>query len=158
MNAAYRGFQWLGEEQRRAIICHTLPRDAQRQRLYRWERSAIGRGDKLPVLQAIELVAAVWVAECARYGRAGVPVPEVVVSRRNRPSAAHACAMDHQIVLGVIATCKEVILHEVAHMLSPAEEAHGPRFVGILIGLLSRHLQHDAQALLRSALAAGLRV
>lgn len=50
-----------------------------------------------------------------------------------------------------------MILHEVAHRLDPGGK-HGPRFVGILIGLLSRHAGYNAESLLRLAKEGGLRV
>lgn len=50
------------------------------------------------------------------------------------------------------------ILHELAHLLTPANEAHGARFVGVVIGLAARWLNQDAQALLQQAEAMGVRV
>jgi len=43
-----------------------------------------------------------------------------------------------------------VILHEMAHCLTPGDR-HGPRFVGVYIGLLARHAGLDADMLMAAA-------
>lgn len=58
---------------------------------------------------------------------------------------------DHRITLPRWARNPWVILHEIAHRLTPMDEAHGPRFVGVLIGLAARWLDLDAQEMIELA-------
>jgi hypothetical protein len=51
-----------------------------------------------------------------------------------------------------------VVLHELAHRLTPTGEAHGPRFTGVLIGLVCRHMGQDRDELVNSAIEMGLRI
>ena len=45
-----------------------------------------------------------------------------------------------------------------AHHLTPDDEAHGARFVGVLIGLLARHTDRNPNVLLEMARERGVRV
>lgn len=49
-----------------------------------------------------------------------------------------------------------MILHEAAHLLTPRDEAHGPRFVGCLMGLLCRHAGYRVEHLMEIADALGV--
>ena len=141
------------------------PRDNQRSRVYAWERASartlfrILDGDRairrLDVPEFEELAECqsyldpIWKAERGRYGRARVPVPPIERPHRGQTSAkAHH---DHRITLPRWSRSRWVILHEAAHRLVPDHEAHGPRFVGVLIGLLARHVGYDANELMAMA-------
>jgi hypothetical protein len=127
-------------------------RDNQRSLVYAWERRINGY-HRAPEWKTIDEVIAfakpVWRAERGRYGRARAPMPEIASSSWGQRSAlAH---YDHRITLPLWARQRPVVLHEMAHRLTPLEEAHGPRFVGVLIGLLCRHAGYDANELMALA-------
>jgi len=141
------------------------PRDNQRSLVYAWEASAsrnlcrllegdrgirrhdVSEFEKLEECQAY--LNPIWKAERGRYGRANIPVPSIErPNRGQRRALAHA---DHRITLPKWSRNRWVILHEAAHHLSPRDEAHGPRFVGVLIGLLARHVGYDAAELMAKA-------
>lgn len=134
-------------------------RDNQRSRVYAWERSAIDPAHRLACFATSEEVSAwlspIWRKERARVGLAGTPAPTVTRAHRGqlRPYAHH----DHRISLPKWARSTWVALHELAHRLTPQDEAHGPRFVGVLIGLGCRHLDLDAAELMRAADQAGVK-
>lgn len=44
-----------------------------------------------------------------------------------------------------------MILHELAHRLTPGDEAHGPRVVGVLMVLAGRWLEFDVNQLMALA-------
>lgn len=138
------------------------PRDNQRSRVYAWERAfakSIGVDFYAPDFKTLEECEAfalpIWRKERGRVGLAGQVAPGV-----ERPAWGQRAALahhDHRITLPRWARSRWVILHELAHRLTPRDEAHGPRFVGVLIGLLARHVDHDADALMRMADAHGVR-
>jgi hypothetical protein len=93
----------------------------------------------------------IWRAERGRYGHAKRPVPNI---RSGRGASAHGSGL---IVLGRWARNPWVVLHEMTHCLTP-EAHHGPRFVGVLIGLTARHIGLDADAMLQAAYDMGVKV
>jgi hypothetical protein len=132
-------------------------RDNQRSRVYAWERAAlrelgsrsIGRADFERLSECEAWALPIWRKERGRVGLARVAAPAI-----ERPAwgQRHALAHDdHRITLPRWARSRWVILHELAHRLTPRDEAHGPRFVGVLIGLVSRWLEYDATQLMRLA-------
>lgn len=135
------------------------PRDTQRSRVYAWEgvacKAASGRSEHEPEFRKLEeceeFALPIWRAERGRVGHAKKAAPSIERPHRGQQSAlAHA---DHRITLPRWARSRWVILHEMAHRLNAGHDgaSHGPRFVGILIGLLSRHLGLDAGLLMRLA-------
>lgn len=130
------------------------PRDNQRSRCYAWENAAVARlgssskfrpdFTKLEECQAF--ADPIWRAERGRVGLARQVAPSI--ERPNRGQQRALAHHDHRITLPRWARSRWVILHELAHRLTPADEAHGPRFVGVLIGLVCRHLDYDAPALM----------
>ncbi|WP_070401296.1 hypothetical protein [Hydrogenophaga sp. PML113] len=91
----------------------------------------------------------IWRRERGRYALAGqVAHPIERPSWGQRSALAHR---DHRITLPRWARNRWVILHEAAHRLCPANEDHGPRFVGVLIGLLARYAGYDVQELMGEA-------
>ena len=132
-------------------------RDNQRTVVYRWEatcsrrlvRLAEDSGEALSTThchyssefetlqECADFLKPVWTSERGRYGHARTPPPAVIRPHRGqrRALAKHS----HELSLPKWSRNRWVILHEAAHRLNVGYEAHGPRFVGILIGLLSRH-------------------
>lgn len=136
------------------------PRDRQRQRVYDWETTQRRPPAPIPLMPmtAIQALAArIWLAERARYGHGRTP-PPIVRAGRSTQNRAFAYWEHHAISVPFWSRRPWTVCHEIAHLLCPYEEPHGPRFVGVLIGLLARHHGRDAAALLASARAAGLRV
>jgi putative metallohydrolase (TIGR04338 family) len=121
------------------------PRDGQRARLYRAE-SEVDTGRRLPTVAQLQahvdaLLAADWFA--ARWGARAFEV---------RPGYGHRRATaDENGVLQMPrwARTELVLLHEVAHCLTPASfAAHGPVYAGVLLALVRRGMgPAPAQAL-----------
>jgi hypothetical protein len=134
------------------------PRDNQRSRVYAFE-GRIQAHEAPLAWETVGEVAAwlkpIWRAERGRYGRAKVPMPDVVPASWGQRSAL--AMPDHRLKLPRWARVPAVVLHEAAHRLTPRDEAHGPRFVGVLIGLLCRHAGHDANELMALADEMGVR-
>ena len=135
------------------------PRDNQRARVYAWERKVAGASmftSQWPTLEeCMGWAEPVWRKERARYGLARKNSPRIERPSWGQQSAlAHA---DHRITLPKWARNPWVVAHELSHRLSPRDEAHGPRFVGILIGVLSRHCGYDVEELMASAQEMGVR-
>lgn len=127
-------------------------RDSQRSRCYAWERAAVHDVHWEPVFLRVDDAAAwaegIWRKERGRVGLAGLRAPSFDRPHRGQQRAlAHH---DHRITLPRWARSKWVVLHELAHRLTPRDK-HGPRFIGCLIGLGARWLDLDAQALMRAA-------
>lgn len=133
-------------------------RDKQRARVYAWQARIAGYHGA-PTWKSIDEVRAwaapIWRSERGRYGRANVPAPlfESPHWGQRRAIAHH----DHRITLPRWARRPSTVLHEMAHRLTPRDEAHGPRFVGVLIGLLCRHAGHDVDELMALADEMGVR-
>lgn len=133
------------------------PRDNQRSRCYAWERAAAKHIDgrdfyssEFNTLEECEsFMRPIWRSERGRVGLAKHRAPELA---RNLWGQRRATAgPDNVIKLPRWARSRWVILHEMAHRLTPADEAHGPRFVGVLIGLVCRHMDYDASRLMQLA-------
>jgi len=135
-------------------------RDVQRSRVYSWERQAVAPQHWRPCFESLEAAQAwaqqVWRSERGRLGLAGVKAPQVLRPHRGQRRAL-AYPVAHMITLPRWARSRWVVLHELAHLLTPGEAAHGPRFVGALIGLGARWLDLDAQALMRAADESGVK-
>ncbi len=137
------------------------PRDNQLSEVYAWERRVLsdlgGRDINVPEFKSLGECEAyalpVWAKESGRLGLAGTAVPKIVrPSRGQRRALAH---FDHRISLPIWSRSRWVILHEIAHRLNDGtgvrREAHGARFVGILIGLTSRWIGYNAGAMVTLA-------
>jgi hypothetical protein len=121
--------------------------------VYLWERQIEGY-HRPPEWKTVDEVAAwaepIWRAERASFGLANHVCPDLVSSSwGQRRALAHSTA--HKISLPLWARQRPVVLHELAHLLTPRDEAHGPRFVGVLIGLLARHAGYRANDLMALA-------
>lgn len=134
------------------------PRDSQRSLVYAWERS-VKDYHRDPEWKTMQEVAAwaepIWRAERGRYGLAKEVSPAFVAAGWGQRRALSFAS--HKISLPMWARQRPVVLHEMAHQLTPADEAHGPRFVGVLIGLLARHAGYRAEELMESADAVGVK-
>ncbi len=129
-------------------------RDTQRSKVYAWEAVAVRElahsslydAEFETLEQCIEFAQPIWRKERGRLGLARQRAPSIERPHRGqRRALAHA---DHRITLPRWARSRWVILHELAHRLTPGDEAHGPRFVGVLMGLVSRWLDYDATQLM----------
>jgi hypothetical protein len=131
----------------------TRIRDSQRSRVYAWEAKIEGYYG-LPEWKTIEEVhawaAPIWKAERGRYGLAKMHLPEFVSSSWGQRRALAFKGL-HRISLPLWARQKTCVLHELAHLLTPGDESHGARFVGVLIGLLARHAGYRADELMKLA-------
>lgn len=123
-------------------------RDSQRSRVYEWEHPFTKtESTRFHTLEEVEsYLKPIWRSERGRYGRAKAKMPEL----RPGHGARHAHGNAYRIRLPRWARTPWVILHETAHALVP-DAQHGPRFVGVLIGLLSRHCGFDCDELMASA-------
>ena len=128
-------------------------RDNQRSRVYAWERKATKWFADRPLMKSLEEVEEwmrpIWRAERGRVGLAKYRVPEL--SRNLWGQRSASAGHDHVLKLPKWARNPWVVLHEMAHRLTPNDEPHGPRFVGVLIGLVARHDGRDANWLMELA-------
>lgn len=135
-------------------------RDYQRSLCYAWEHQAVRLNQlhlRRPAWESLADIQAwidpIWRQERARYGVKRKAAPAIL-----RPHWGQRRALaqpDFTITLPRWARTPWVVLHELAHHLA-WHDGHGPRFVGILIGLVSRHLGYDAVELMRLADERGL--
>jgi hypothetical protein len=128
-------------------------RDSQRSRVYAWEnRFSRWKGDR-PRMEKLEEVEAwltpIWRKERGRVGLARQRAPEV--SRKLWGQRRATADDNHVLKFPKWARTTTVILHEMAHRLTPFDEAHGPRFVGVFIGLMARWDDRDAAELMALA-------
>ncbi len=111
------------------------PRDSQRARLYRAE-GEVAPGRSLPTVERMQayvdtLVEADWFA--ARWGARAFEVRPGFGHRRATADANGVLQMPKW------ARSELVLLHEVAHCLTPACcAAHGPEYAGVLLALARR--------------------
>lgn len=132
-------------------------RDNQKSKVYAWERrcvrelahSSLYDPEFSKLEECIEFAEPIWRKERGRVGLAKHAAPTIERPHRGQRSAlAYA---DHRITLPRWARSRWVILHELCHRLTPRDEAHGPRFVGVLMGLVCRHMDYDATQLMALA-------
>ncbi len=134
-------------------------RDSQRSKCYEWERACVPLEQMTPVFNtaadAAEWANPIWRMERGRVGLAGKVAPNFEPGHwGQRRALAHA---DHRVSLPRWARSPWVVLHELSHRLTPNDEAHGARFVGVLIGLGCRHLDLDSNLLMLAADEIGLK-
>lgn len=134
-----------------------MARDTQRSRVYAWEQACVAQLAHSSIYDAefktleecADYAAPIWRKERGRVGLARAAGPRIERPHRGqRKGLAHP---DGRITLPRWARSRWVILHEMAHLLTPRDEPHGPRFVGVLIGLIARHLDYDATQLMALA-------
>lgn len=135
-------------------------RDSQRSAVYAWERASFPRMEPMRTVEEVEeYLRPIWRSERGRYGLAKRAIPNVHHGHWGQRSAL-AYVGGNTISLPRWARTPVVILHELAHLLVDGNRrggAHGPRFVGVFIGLAARHLGLDAEALMASADERGVR-
>ncbi len=134
-------------------------RDSQRSRVYAWERSQNHGGTQWVQTMSLDEVEAflkpIWRTERGRYGKTAFKRAPAVQAGRGGGMAYG----DDRLTFGRRVRNQYVALHELAHALNRrSNPGHGSRFVGILIGLLARHLGRDADTLLASAYEQGIKV
>ncbi len=160
-------------------------RDAQRRGAYRFEQKFLATPGtaaclfpagmpcdlraRRKILQTFDfagMVASIWNAERTWYGHGLKDAPSIRFApmRRNafRTRSGAYCVLTHSIVLHPVMVDRGVIIHEIAHALAHGNthEAHGPAFLGVLIGLYLRHgeLARPVASIVEEAHRAGLRV
>lgn len=141
-----------------------MTRDTQRSRVYEWERrvAKLERRDfYAPKWESLADVIAwarpIWRSERGRYGRPGSVMPTI-----DRPAwgqrRALAYTYERRITLPRWARSPWVMLHELAHtLIKTGDVPHGSRFVGVLMGLVCRHLDYDVTELMRLADETGVK-
>lgn len=141
------------------------PRDSQQSRVYAWEEKwadAEGHPKGKPDFATLEeceaFLAPIWPKERGRVGLARQRAPELArcLWGQSNATAGH----DHVLKLPKWARQRWVILHEMSHRLVPnwrKDPGHGPRFVGVYIGVLARHLDWDAELGMRLAAEMGVK-
>lgn len=136
-------------------------RDSQRSAVYDWERALDGVEmfrEMMTLDEVGEMVKKVWRSERGRYGLANTRDLEI---RRVHWGQSRALAFGASVSYPKWARNPWVVLHEIAHCLNRRAEgqaSHGPRFVGILIGLACRHMGLDRDHLVRAAEEMGVKV
>jgi len=128
----------------------TRPRDSQRARLYRAE-GQVDAGRRLPTVERMQawvdgLAATDWFV--ARWGSRRFDVRPGFGHRRATADANGVLQMPKW------ARSELVLLHEVAHCLTPATCAsHGPEYAGVLLTLARRAMSPGTAQLLEDAFA-----
>ena len=116
-------------------VAAARPRDSQRARLYRAE-DEVGPGRRLPTVEVLQAYVDDLRGTDWFRSRWGAPSLEV------RPGYGHRRATaDREGVLQMPrwARTEAVLLHEVAHCLTPVTfAAHGPEYAGVLLSLVRR--------------------
>ncbi|UFN51734.1 hypothetical protein LPC08_24785 (plasmid) [Roseomonas sp. OT10] len=131
-------------------------RDAQRARVYTWEEEAVtpyGQAP-LPFAAAQGMVDAIWAEMGLRWPPRVEPLPRQ--ARRLQGTGSRLVLRLPDPVPSFL------LLHELAHALSSTADdetdAHGPRFVGLYLQLLTRYLRLGQEELLRTVKAHGIEV
>lgn len=122
-------------------------RDAQRSKVYAWERSEFGWDrDYLELHECQALAESIW--------------PGVKVTDGRGRRIACAVPQENVIKLPKWARIKWAVLHEVAHLVvwDGRRAAHGREFMAEYLDLLASHYKRDKDMLWDSALSVGLRV
>lgn len=126
------------------------PRDSQRARLYRAE-GEVDAGRRLPTVERMQAYVDVLAAADWFVARWGVRTFDV------RPGFGHRRATADQngvLQMPKWARRELVLLHEVAHCLTPSTFApHGPEYAGVLLALARRGMGPATGQLLEDAFA-----
>lgn len=131
-------------------------RDVQRQKVYRWEDSFVGKRDRsrLTVAQAAAMVPHIW----RDMGLEHPPRVEAVAAHATRQQGA----ANRTSILFRDGAPSFVLLHELAHSMTcdvdGTSERHGPVYVGVYLTLLERYMRIDRTEALASLKAAGIKV
>jgi putative metallohydrolase (TIGR04338 family) len=128
------------------------PSDPQAAAVYRAEDAALdGVGPRLHRWADVEAFVEAVVSSPEWVEHPAVPPVEVVVERRSR-SARYAAASHAHAAIWIPDGhwTAPVVLHELAHLLCPSREDHGPAWCGALLWLVRRVLGVEAYGALRS--------
>jgi hypothetical protein len=104
-----------------------MARDYQRQKVYRWENAQLWSNKTGGELTYEEIEVILKKLK-----------PKAKLKRGRDGTRAHASFWGREITIPAWATTWSVVLHEIAHCLTPSPEhgAHGPEFVGCYCSLL----------------------
>jgi len=134
------------------VTASPRPRDSQRARLYRAE-GLVDAGRRLPTVPRMQawvdgLVATEWFV--ARWGERSIEVRPGFGHRRATADAASGV-----LQMPTWARSELVLLHEIAHCLTPLTHAsHGPEYAGVLLALARRGMGPGPAQRLEDAFAA----
>jgi hypothetical protein len=133
------------------------PRDIQRSRVYRWEdevaKKSRGVLSKKLTLSQCQVLAA------KAYGRYHPDLPAPIIYARRGTRTALSNASRNKINLPNWARTPGVVLHEVAHLVTPNTNAdHGPEFVRMMCDLWKWYTGYSGNNYPASAKRAGLSV
>ena len=137
------------------------PRDSQRSKVYRAENPVIDQYviDKpMTLAQVRDYVKAIYQRERvrARFPRWRWGISVKVGSGRTRTSRAWARTMSSEIVFAPgHLHLPMLVLHEVAHCLSPVDARHGPVWVDNYLWLVRTVMGREAHDKLKAAFLAG---
>jgi putative metallohydrolase (TIGR04338 family) len=129
------------------------PSDPQAGAVYRAEDAALaGVGPRLARWADVEAFVEAVVTSPDWVEHPAVPPIEVVVERRSS-SARYAAASHEHATVWIPAGhwTAPVVLHELAHLLCPSTEDHGPAWCGAFLWLVRRVLGIEAYGALRTA-------
>lgn len=132
-------------------LASTTNRDVQRQRVYNAERALHNYTQTIPNSQLQKFVddALDKRAVRARWPHAQV---EVVLKRGGKAYGYRYGGGSGRITLPLFSRNPAIILHEVAHVLTPnTYQSHGPEFAGVLLFLVKTVMGTDAAAELRKS-------
>ena len=132
----------------------TRPRDTQRQRLYNAEQAMgfLGDGPGKRMETVAEMQSFVDALLRSRWFKARWGVWGRIEVRDGRGRSSAAAFGQHQIRVPRWARSELVVLHEVAHCLTPRGYAsHGPEFAGVFVALVRQVMGPAAAASLRDS-------
>ncbi len=114
---------------------HTMPRDFQRSRVYKWEWAALPDGTKasLTLEECRDLVERIWAA----HGLEGRGPPKVQLVARKKRGSSFSLMKNIELVPSHLNPI--VTIHETAHALLLSLDSHGPLFMRLFLELLERY-------------------
>jgi hypothetical protein len=141
---AQKAYQW-----ERAVLaehlgyrCPLLRRNFRGDEIFPGGFTADRAGELQVRAAALEFLARVWTTYAPNYRPRRIEVPRLRIGFRvclrglpsSRPLSAHARILSHAIYVPLDMLRRSTILHEIAHLLTPATE-HGPVFCAALADL-----------------------
>lgn len=135
---------------------HARSSGRQQARVYAWEDAvvAVADGSTVPFEAAQGMVDAIW-------AELGLLYPPKVERLPRQARRLQADGSRLRVRLPEVIP-SWLLLHELAHALSSAEDGasdkHGPDFMGLYVQFLARYLRLPAPALLQSAIEAGIAI
>jgi hypothetical protein len=136
---------------------HSVPKitDGQRSRVYRAE-DKVRETPFATRDEAVQFLFSVTQSDWwAQHSGFGVETPRLLHTNGNRASAWAEPHVRKVKLAGSWSWRRSVVLHELAHLLGPVDEHHGPIFVALHIMLVERFMSSTSAAELRQSYLAG---